>query len=177
MLARTFRARDVCQAIGLPVGTLSSWKQARVLHNLTAGQTSQGKARKFTVEDAVYLAITKAITETGIAIESAATWASLCLRYMDDWGPAITEFDILFYEDDLVVRVNDDLMVEPVAPGAYARFTIYPWKIVDRLKERLGAVALAAEGTAPPLAAVDSLSLGAPKRAPNRRSKPKAAQV
>jgi hypothetical protein len=175
MSSQTFRARDVCAAIGLPPGTLSSWKQAGALRNLTGGQTSQGKARRFTVEDVTRLAITKAITETGIAIESAANWAGFCVNYMDNWGEAVTEFNILFYENDLVLRANDDLMTEPAAPGAYARFTIYPWKIVDRLKVWLGAIELITIGAGRPLALADSVSLGAPKRAPNRRRKPKAA--
>jgi hypothetical protein len=173
----TFRAKQVCIALSIPPGSLSSWAHAGRLRDLTAGITRQGKARYFTDEDVVRLAIMKAITEAGIALDDAASWSGLCLNYMDQYGPEVTEFNVLFFEDSMEVRLNNEVMADPQPSGAYIRFTIFPWEIAAAIKEKLGAGLAAAEKASGRTEPAEPRRLGAPKRAPNRRRKPQTFKL
>jgi hypothetical protein len=140
----TFAAKDVCQALGVPHGTLNSWAFHGWFIGLDAEKTTPGKARRFTLADLFRLAILKYLVEFGVSANRARDWAHQCVGYMD--RSPVSEMHVLIYpNDDWMIHLGD-LMREPIASGALLRLTIYPVEIVKTLKERLGMNATEADG-------------------------------
>jgi MerR HTH family regulatory protein len=133
----TFTPKAVCQALGIPSGTLNSWAFHGWFKGLDAEKTTPGKARRFTLDDLLRLAILKHLVDFGITAERARPWALLCVRYMDE--AKFSEMSILANRDGVdEIRLDDDLMSEPPRPGVLLRLKIYPAEIVAGLKERFG---------------------------------------
>ena len=66
---RTFTAKQVCAALGVPRGTLNAWAFGGYFELFEAGHTSQGKAREFTLSDVSKLALIRHLANLGISKE------------------------------------------------------------------------------------------------------------
>lgn len=131
----TFAAKDVCRALNVPHGTLNSWAFHGFFKGLDAEKTTPGKARRFTLADLFRLGILNYLMSFGISAERARVWAMQCVSYMDH--APLSEMTISVYRDHDEIRLDGELMSEPVAPGILLRLTIFPAEIVRTLKERL----------------------------------------
>jgi DNA-binding transcriptional MerR regulator len=135
----TFTPNAVCQALGITSGTLNSWAYHGWFKGLDAERTTPGRARRFTLEDLIRLAVLKHLVEFGINMERARPLAALCVRYMDE--APIFEFNISFNGNHEEIRLDEDMMSEPASAGALVKLTVYPGEIVKTLKQRLGVAA------------------------------------
>jgi hypothetical protein len=139
----TFTAKDVCQALNVPHGTLNSWAFHGWFVGLDAEKTTPGKARRFSLRDLFQLAIMKQLVDIGLLAEKARNWADICVRHMDQWY--FTEFHALRYPDDDEWVIHLDDFREPPRSGASVRLTVYPVEIVNAVKQRLGMGATAVD--------------------------------
>jgi DNA-binding transcriptional MerR regulator len=126
----TFSGQEVCQALGVPSGTLNSWAYHGWFKGFDAEKTKPGKARQFTVEDLVRLAVLKHLVDFGIAMERARPLAALCVKYFDQ--SPMSEFSLSFD------GTNDEIGLGEDASKALVKLTVYPMQIICALKERLG---------------------------------------
>jgi hypothetical protein len=132
----TFTAKMVCIALDVPRGTLGSWAYHGHFKDLDAAKTRPGKARKFTVDDLIRLAILKLLLDFGISGESARSWSTLCVNYMNQ--AKVTEMNVLVYRNgEMQVHLVGHLEMDPPPPGELMRLTLYPVEIMNTLKERL----------------------------------------
>ena len=136
----TFTPKAVCQALDITSGTLNSWAFHGWFKGLDSEKTKPGKARKFTLNDLVSLAVLKQLVEFGINAERARPLAQLCINYMEE--APISEFSILFDAngDYKEIRLDEDMMSEPTAFKPVVKLTVYPAEIVRSLKERLAVL-------------------------------------
>jgi DNA-binding transcriptional MerR regulator len=126
----TFSGKDVCQALGVPSGTLNSWAYHGWFKGLDAEKTTPGKARQFTLEDLVRLAVTKHLVDFGVAAERARPLAALCVQYFD--ASPMPEFSLSFDGKSEEIGLGED------TSKALVKLTVYPMEIIRTLKERLG---------------------------------------
>lgn len=126
----TFSGMDVCQALDVPSGTLNSWAYHGWFKGFDAEKTVKGKARQFTVEDLMRLAVLKHLVDFGIAMERARPLAALCIQQFDRMPTP--EFSISFDGTNQVIGIGGD------ASKALVRLTVYPMQIIRTLKEKLG---------------------------------------
>lgn len=61
----TYTASQVCKALGIPHGTLNSWAHAGYFESFDAAETTAGKARDFTFNDAIRLGIIRLLAGIG----------------------------------------------------------------------------------------------------------------
>jgi hypothetical protein len=126
----TFSGQDVCQALGVTSGTLNSWAYHGWFKGLDAEKTVKGRARQFTVEDLVRLAVLKHLVDFGIAMERARPLAALCVAQFDRMPTP--EFSVSFDGANEVIGVGGD------TSKALVKLSVYPIEIIRTLKERLG---------------------------------------
>jgi hypothetical protein len=126
----TFSGQDVCQALGVTSGTLNSWAYHGWFKGFDAEKTVPGRARQFTVEDLMRLAVLKHLVDFGIAMERARPLAALCVQYFDQ--SPMAEFSLSFD------GTNEEIGFGGDASKALVRLTVYPTQIIRSLKERLG---------------------------------------
>jgi hypothetical protein len=109
-----FPPRLVCAALDIPHGTLGSWAARGHLANFDAAFASRGKARQFTLKDALSLALLRdagsevPVELSGFAPDAVEHWMKyrgkvreLIIGYSE--GPDSASF----------IRYNDDVMREP----------------------------------------------------------------
>ena len=131
----TFTAKAVCAALDVPRGTLGSWAYHGHFKDLDAAKTKPGKARKFTVDDLIRLAILKMLLDFGISGESARSWSTLCVNYMNQ--AKVTEMNVLVYRNgEMQVHLVGHLEMDPPPPNPRMRLQIFPQQIFNELKER-----------------------------------------
>jgi hypothetical protein len=180
----------VCKALGLSHNGLNAWARQGILKNWPAEKTVPGKARRFTVEDVTFLAIFKTITDFGVPLALSKSWADECCTFWNSLAPQMTEYTQLIRNGYIWVRrLNDDIMLEAAPPGAHIRFTIFVKQIIDDTKRKLGfgepqevetaassgSAAGASAASAQGLAVLHNEMASAPRRAPRRGRRPRAA--
>lgn len=126
----TFSGQDVCRALGVPSGTLNSWAYHGWFKGFDAEKTVSGKARQFTIEDLMRLAVLKHLVDFGVAMERARPLAALCVQYFD--AAPMSEFSLSFDGTNEEIGLGGDMS------KALVKLTVYPMEIIRTLKERLG---------------------------------------
>ena len=137
--ATTFTAKAVCAAVGLSHGTLNSWAHSGLFKKFTSAATTPGKARQFTHEDIVRLAVIKRLTVFGIAPSRAAQLASDLVYFAAAYGPLMTEFNYRVHDHgEESALPNDGLVSPPQRTDALLKLTIYTEPLFADLLDKLG---------------------------------------
>lgn len=134
-----FPPRLVCAALNIPAGTLATWANRGMLRNFDAAHTTPGKARMFTMRDALALALLKAgdVTEYVELPDYAPTAARDWMKHR----PYLRELHIRYSDKTTSIRYNDDIMESP-PPSDWQRGWSYNLDdIFGQAEERLLAFA------------------------------------
>jgi hypothetical protein len=133
-----FTAKEVCAALNVPRGTLNSWAHAGYFKQFDTPATNQGKARIFTWNDLLRLAIFKLLTDNDISAKSAILWAWVAVEYMK----TESQYRVAWYPDRMALVSGN----RKAGPDALLELTIFPHAIAAHLRQRLNLPVCAPDG-------------------------------
>ncbi len=136
----TFSPSIVCQALNIPPGTLAAWAARGRFTGFDAAKTSQGRARQFSLADALALSLIKVASDRGIERPELLSFVrSAALEWLRH-PKAVRELSLFDYpapNGGTDLRYNDSVMKSKPAPGWTDRITFNLTDIFSRAQTAL----------------------------------------
>ena len=148
MPAPTFTAGPVCTALGIAHGTLNSWAHSGFFERLDAATTTKGKARRFTLRDLAWLSVWTLALDLGIGTARARFYADATVAFMSRATRQEAAHRVRF----AIGGPSDEILLDDAEPSSQptAEFTIYPFALMEKARDRLRAPNRAPNDEPPP---------------------------